>query len=103
VAAPRWGAESVIKPARIENSAWALHRIAALGIVEILQLLALKIAMDWRSAVSANFQNSERARLEHEPVDSAKNPALLVELRPLEHASMPIRIDEDFIDRSEVT
>jgi hypothetical protein len=87
----------------IESSIRARHRIPASGIVEILQFLALKVALDWCSDVSANFLNSERGRLERKPVYSAKNPALLVELRPLERSSVSIRIDENFINCPEVS
>jgi hypothetical protein len=97
--APEWS----LCPAHIENSGGANRRIAASGIVEVVQLLALKVALDRRSAVSANFLNSERGCLEHKPVYSAKNSALLVELCPLEHSSVSIRVDKNFIDRPEMT
>src|SRR6185437_16109871 len=58
--------------------AGARHRIAASGVVEILQLLSLEVTLDWRGAVGANLLNSKRPCLEHEPVDATKNSAFFV-------------------------
>jgi hypothetical protein len=82
----------------IENSGRARHRIAASGVIEIPQFLALEVGLDRRSAVSANLLNSERPRLENEPVDPAKNAARFVELRPLERCGASICVNENLIE-----